>query len=98
MRSSGTSASSEKSIRASTSASASIDLPPPRLGPVADHPLELAKRLPALRLRFGGDEIRQALDRRQIEPAVLESAAGEFAGSAGRQPSMLAERLEHARQ
>ena len=71
------------------------DLPAPRLGPVADHPLELAKRLPALRRRLGGDEVGQALHRREIEAAVLESAAGEFAGL-GRTATLDAcERLEH---
>ena len=70
--------------------------PPPRLGAVADQAFELTKGQAALRLRFGGDEIGQALDRREIEPAILEGAAGELAGL-GR-PAALdhRQRIEHA--
>ena len=70
--------------------------PPPSLGAVADQAFELAKRETPLRLSFGGDEIGQPLDRREIEPAVLERAAGELA-SLGR-PATLdrRERIKHA--
>ena len=73
-------------MRASTSACASINRPPPRLGAVADQALELAERLPALRRRLCRDQVGQTLHRCEIEPAVLEGAAGELAGFAGRQP------------
>ena len=71
--------------------------PAPGLGAVADQALELAERLPALRLRLCRDQIGQAFHRREIEPAVLEGAAGELAGF-GR-PAALdpAERVEHCR-
>ena len=42
-------------------------------------PLSCAERLPALRLGLGADQVGQALDRGQIELAVLERAAGELA-------------------
>jgi hypothetical protein len=65
-------------MRASTSASASISLRAPAFGAVAEQTLELAQRLPALRLGFGSDQIGQALDRGEVELAVLECAAGEL--------------------
>ena len=52
----------------------------PRLGTIANQPLELTKRLPALRRGLGRNQIRQAFDGGEIEPAVVEGAAGEFAG------------------
>ena len=51
----------------------------PALGAVAEQALQLPKRLPALRLGFGADQIGQPLDRGEIELAVLEGAAGELA-------------------
>ena len=75
-----------------------LDQPrPPGLGALAEQALELAIGLPALRLGLGADQIGQALDRGEIEPAVLERAAGELAGL-GR-PAALdpAERRQHAR-
>ena len=95
IKSSGTSASSEKSIRASTSASASISRAPPGLGAIAEQALELAIGLPALRLGLGADQIGQALDRGEIEPAVLEGAARELAGLGRPQAFDAAERAEH---
>ena len=70
-------------------------LPPPSLGAVADQTLELAERLPALRRRLCRDQVGQALHRREIEPAVLEGAAGELAGFGRPAAFDLAERVEH---
>ena len=79
-RSSGTSASSEKSIRASTSASASISrlAPGSRRGRRA-RPEICRKACAPLRLGLGARQVGQALDRGEVEPAVLEGAAGELA-------------------
>ena len=79
-RSSGTSASSEKSIRASTSASASISRARQVSARSPSKPLQLPIGLPALRFGLGADQIGQALDRGEIELAVLEGAARELAG------------------
>ena len=63
------------------------DLPPPGLGAVADQSLKLPECLPALRRRLRGDQIREPLHFRQIEPPVGESAARELAGL--REPAAL---------
>ena len=69
--------------------------PPPSLGAVADQTFELTKGEAPLRLRFGGDEIGQALDRREIEPAVFEGAAGELASLGGPATLDRRQRIEH---
>ena len=69
--------------------------PPPGLGPIADQTLELPKRLPPLRRRLGGDQIGKTLDRGEIEPAVLERAAGELARLGQPAPFDLPQRIEH---
>ena len=68
---------------------------PPGLGAVADQTFQLPKCLPALRRRLGADQIGKPLDRGQIEPAIFESAPGEFARF--REPAAfdLAQRIEH---
>ena len=71
--------------------------PPPRLGTVADQALELTKRLAALRRRLGRDQVRQALDRGEIELAVLERTARELARLGRPQALDATERIEHAR-
>ena len=52
----------------------------PGLGAIAEQALELAKRLAALRLGLGADQVGEAFDRGEVELAVLERAAGELAG------------------
>jgi hypothetical protein len=59
--------------------------------------IELQERLPALSLRFGIDEIRQALDLRQIHSAVKEGAARELAGFGGSEPLQAREGSQHGR-
>ena len=51
----------------------------PALDEAAEPPLELAQGLAALRLGLGVDEVGQALDGREVHPAVEEGAAGELA-------------------
>ena len=63
---------------------------------LAQKPLEVPERLPPLRLGLGIDEVREPLDRGQVEPSVLERAAGELAGFRRPQTFDAAERLEHA--
>ena len=67
----------------------------PGLGAVAEQTLELAIGLPALRLGFGADQIGQALDRGEIELAVLEGAARELARLRRPQSLDAPERAEH---
>ena len=79
IRSSGTSASSEKSMPRLDQRQC-LDQPrAPGLGAVAEQAVQLPKRLPALRLGLGADQVGQALDRGEVELAVLEGAAGELA-------------------
>ena len=59
---------------------------------------ELARRLPALRLGFGRHQVGDRLGLEEVELAVQERAAGEFAGLGEAQPFMpqdLEERGEH---
>ena len=57
---------------------------PQALGPPGVEPpqlaVELAHRLPALSLGLGIDQVRHRFGLGEIEFAVLEGAAGEFAG------------------
>ena len=72
-------------MRASTKASAWISLRPPGFGAAAERALQLPQRLPPLALRLRHDQVGEALDRGEVELAVLEGAAGEFAGLGGAQ-------------
>ena len=69
---------------------------PPSLGAVADQAFKLTKGEAALRLGFGSNEIGQAFDRGEIEPAIFESAAGELAGLGGPASLDRRQRVEHA--
>src|SRR5579884_2702588 len=69
---------------------------PPGLGANADQPFELPEGLPALRLRFRHNQIGEALDRRQIEPAILEGAARELAPFSRTAARHRTQRLEHS--
>ena len=53
---------------------------PPALVDAAQRAAALAERLAALALGFGVHEVGEALGFGQVELAVLEGAAGEFAG------------------
>ena len=52
---------------------------PPALDLGAEHALRLGDRLPPLRLGLGGDEVGEALQRREVHPAGLEGAPRELA-------------------
>ena len=66
-------------MRASTSASARISRSRQLSARLPSQPLHLAQRLGALAFRLGRNQVGQALDRGEIELAVLEGAAGELA-------------------
>ena len=68
---------------------------PPGLGRRAERAFHLAQRLAPLALRFGRHQVGEAFDRGEIELAVLEGAAGEFAGLGRSQALDAAERVEH---
>ena len=55
----------------------------------AERPIELPERLPPLRRGLCRYQIRQALDRREVELAILEGAPGELA----RNNAVLVERM-----
>ncbi len=56
---------------------------PPGFGALPEQALKLPHRLRALRFGLGEHQIGKALDGGEIEPAVLERAAGELAGLGG---------------
>ncbi len=67
----------------------------PALDQAAEPPLELAQGLAALRLGLGVDEVGQALDGREVHPAVEEGAAGELARLRGAAARQAGERPQH---
>ena len=84
-------------MRASTSASAWISRCAPGLGAVAEQALHLPERLAALAFGLGADQVGQAFDRGEVELAVLEGAAGEFAGFGRAQAVDAAKRRQRGR-
>ena len=67
----------------------------PHVGPIADQTLKLPKCLAALRRSFSRNQIRQALDGGEIEPAVIEGAAGKLTGLGRPAPFDAFQRVEH---
>lgn len=59
---------------------------PPALVAAFQCPIQLAQRLLRLGPGLGRDQVRQALDRGQIEPPVEERPPGELAGLGRAQP------------
>ncbi len=69
----------------------------PSIGLSAKMSIELQERLPALGLRFGIDEIRQAFDLRQIHSAVEKGTARELARFGGPQSLQARQGSQHGR-
>ena len=69
----------------------------PALDKAAESAFKLTEGLAPLRLRFGVDQIGQALDAAEIHPAVEKGAAGEFAGLRCAAAVEGAERPQHRR-
>ena len=97
-RSCGTSPSSGKSMIASTSASAAISRVRHSSARSPNRPAKLPERLAPLGLGLRADQIGEALDPGEVELAVLEGAAREFAGLRRPKPGQPAEHRHHAPQ
>ena len=89
--------SSAKSISASRCASARKQPVPPAVVKGAERAAELGKRLPPLRRGLRRNQIGEAFDGGQIEPAVGEGAPAELARFRRPQPGKPAERRKHRR-
>ena len=95
IKSSGTSPRRKNQCRASISAKASMIRARQSRALIAEQALQLAQRLTALRVGLGIDQIGETFRLREVELAVLESAAREFAGFRRRGTFDPAERAEH---
>ena len=68
---------------------------PPRFGALGKGAGHLAERLATLCLRVRPDEVGEALDRREVDPAVLERPPRELAGFSRPQPFERPEDRQH---
>ena len=92
-----TSSSSEKSSAASTSAARPSSRACQRLDLPAERAAGQRQRRAALRFGLGREQIGEPLGLGEVDPAILEGAAGELARLGGAQPLDPAERRQHRR-